>query len=118
MRSRPTPPAAVRAVREWHNGSPVQNAVLALDILETDLKLLPVSSKNQGFIVLAIDTVQEILALVPAPAPQPGNVLLKQAVFTTYIVKPHQFWQGLRKVRRSSRKPGTISRRISVLRSW
>lgn len=57
--------AAVAAVNAWKSGSPAQEAILALNIVASDLSLFPVTDKYAALIQIAIGTVQSILALIP-----------------------------------------------------
>src|SRR5271170_5276536 len=60
--------AAVTAVDNWKSGTPASNVIQALNIVEDDLNLFPVSGPYIPLIDLAIGTVESILALLPAPA--------------------------------------------------
>lgn len=61
--------AASAAILNWQNGSPEQDAVEALNILEDDLNLIPVVGQDVlfiGLVDLAIGTVEAILSRLPA----------------------------------------------------
>ncbi|HEY4357095.1 MAG TPA: hypothetical protein VGN16_15205 [Acidobacteriaceae bacterium] len=64
--------AASTAVANWKQGTPAQDVVEALNLLDSDLDLVPVSDKDKALIELAIGTVDEILALLPATATSPA----------------------------------------------
>lgn len=57
--------AAVNAIKNWKNGTPAQNAIQALSIVEDDLNLFPGTSQYAPLVVLAVGTVQSILAMLP-----------------------------------------------------
>jgi hypothetical protein len=57
--------AAVSAVSNWKSGTPAQDAIEALNLVEDDLNLFPVASAYTPLIDLAIGTVESILALLP-----------------------------------------------------
>jgi|GEM_PF-6170971 len=59
--------AAVTAVTNWKSGTPAQQAIEALNLVEDDLSLFPQTSQYAPLIVLAIGTTQSILALLPPP---------------------------------------------------
>lgn len=67
--------AAQTAVLNWKSGTPTQDVAQALQLVESDLNLLPVSVQDQAYIELAIGTVQSVLELFPAANPTPGTVL-------------------------------------------
>lgn len=57
--------AAANAIANWKSGTPAQNVVQALTIVENDLNLIPGTSQYAPLIDIAIATVQSILALLP-----------------------------------------------------
>jgi hypothetical protein len=57
--------AAQTAVLNWKAGTPTQDVAEALQLVESDLNLLPVSQKDQAYVTLAIGTVQSVLDLFP-----------------------------------------------------
>jgi hypothetical protein len=59
--------AAVVAVTNWKSGTPAQDVIEALNIVEDDLNLFPVTGAYGPLIDLAIGTVESILALLPQP---------------------------------------------------
>lgn len=59
--------AASVAVLNWKVGTPAQDVVQALNIVDADLDLIPVTDKDKALINLAIGTVDEIISLFPAP---------------------------------------------------
>lgn len=69
--------AAVAAITNWKKGTPAQNVIQALNIVESDLNLIPGTSQYAPLIVLAISTVESIIALLPQPSPanRPAYVL-------------------------------------------
>lgn len=67
--------AAETAVLNWKAGTPTQDVAQTLQLVESDLSLLPVSVQDQAYIELAIGTVQSVLDLFPAANPTPGMVL-------------------------------------------
>jgi hypothetical protein len=61
--------AAVTAVQNWQQEpSAAQTAIEALNLLATDLDLIPGTSQYAPLITLAIGTVDSLLALIPVPA--------------------------------------------------
>lgn len=58
--------AAVAAINGWTNGTPAQNVIQALNILEDDLNLIPAASPYSSLIDIAIGAVEGILALLPS----------------------------------------------------
>jgi hypothetical protein len=78
--------AAVNAITNWKNGTPAQDVIEALNIVEDDLNLIPAASQYAGLIDIAIATVQTLLALLPAPAP---TVAVAQAR-TAHASVPHR----------------------------
>jgi hypothetical protein len=67
-----TDTAAARAqVLDWKSGTPTQDVVAALNLVEDDLNILPVSSQDQALVDLALGTVDEILALIQATPASP-----------------------------------------------
>lgn len=77
--------AAAAAFTNWKAGTPAQDVIEALNLVEDDLNLLPVSPQDQALVDLGIGVVDELLALLPAPAStvQPavyrGSVQMLQA---------------------------------------
>lgn len=59
--------AAVSAVSGWKTGTPAQNVIQALGIVEDDLNLIPATGPYVPLIDLAIGTVESIIALLPPP---------------------------------------------------
>lgn len=74
--------AAVSAITNWKTGTPAQEAIEALNLVADDLSLIPGTSKYQPLIVLAVGTVESILALLPQPATQ-SRVVVKSRVQLT-----------------------------------
>lgn len=58
---------AVSAVKDWKNGSPVDQAIQALSALEPVLNVIPATSPYAPLIDICIATVQSILAMLPPP---------------------------------------------------
>lgn len=63
--------AAQTAVLNWKVGTPTQDVAQALQIVMNDINLLPVSKKDQAYILLAGGTVQSVLDLFPESATSP-----------------------------------------------
>lgn len=57
--------AASTAVLNWKKGTPAQDVIQALNIVQADINLIPLNPVDQALIVLAIGTVNSILALLP-----------------------------------------------------
>lgn len=57
--------AAVTAINSWKAGTPAQDVIQALNIVEADLNLIPGTSQYTPLVDLAIGTVESILALLP-----------------------------------------------------
>lgn len=64
--------AAVVAVTNWKSGTPAQEAIQALNLVEDDLNLLPMLGPYGPLIDLAIGTTEAILALLPQSATAPA----------------------------------------------
>lgn len=62
--------ATQTAVLNWKAGTPTQDVSQALQIVQNDLLLLPVSVQTQAYIELALATVQAVLDLFPGTALQ------------------------------------------------
>lgn len=61
--------AASAAVASWKKGDATQSIVQALNLVQADINLIPVSDQTKIYIQLAITTVNSIIAIVtPAPA--------------------------------------------------
>jgi len=58
--------AAQSAVLHWKAGTPTEDVAQALQLVESDLNLLPVSEKDQAYVKLAVGTVQSVLDLFPS----------------------------------------------------
>lgn len=59
--------AAAAAVLNWQNGSPVQEAEQALNILLDDLSLIPGTSQYAPLVAICVSAAEAILALLPQP---------------------------------------------------
>lgn len=83
--------AASAAVANWKSGTPAQDVVEALNLVEADLNLLPVSAEDDALITLAIGTVDQIFAFFPVPAPAaPAAVpALKSVGYQAAPLSPH-----------------------------
>lgn len=55
---------AASFIASWKSGTPAQDVIAALNAVESDLYLFPISSEDQALIDLAIGTVEEIMTLV------------------------------------------------------
>lgn len=60
--------AAVTAIDSWKSGSVATEVIEALNIVEDDLSLFPITSQYAPLIDLAIATAESIIALLPASA--------------------------------------------------
>lgn len=60
--------AASTAVKNWQAGTPSQDIVAALNILQADINLLPVNATTKIYIELAITTIDSIIAIVSPSA--------------------------------------------------
>lgn len=58
--------AATAQVLAWKTGTPTTEVIEALNLVEDDLNVLPISTEDQQFVDLAIGTINEVLALLPA----------------------------------------------------
>lgn len=63
--------AAVVAINNWQNGSPADDVIEALGIVQDDLNLIPGTSQYAPLIDIAIGTIQTILSLIPQSAVTP-----------------------------------------------
>lgn len=61
--------AAQLAIQNWKSGTPAQDVLQALTILQSDINLLPVNATDQALIQLALGTVEQIVALFPGAVP-------------------------------------------------
>lgn len=83
--------AALTAETNWTSGTPAQDVVEALNVVQDDLNLLPVSTQDQAFIDLGIGLVDQILALLPAPTSAPSAaVVATPAVFRVSMARPRK----------------------------
>lgn len=93
--------AAVSIITNWKSGTPAQNVIEALQIVEDDLNLIPGTSQYAPLIDIAIGTVQTILAMLPVPA---GNTVAHGRVVHLGSPAPknaHEFkkqWAGVIKL--------------------
>lgn len=62
--------AAVDAIQNWKSGTPADNVISVLNIVESDLDLIPATGPYVPLIDLAIGTVESIIALLPPPTTQ------------------------------------------------
>jgi hypothetical protein len=76
--------AASTAVLNWKTGTPVTEVVEALNLVEDDLNLFPVSTQDVAFIDLGIVTVDGILELLPQSATT--SVVSHSAVAHRHVV--------------------------------
>lgn len=60
--------AASSAVLNWKAGTPDEDVIEALNLVESDLKLFPISAEDTALIDLAIGTVDQIITLLPQAA--------------------------------------------------
>lgn len=76
--------AASIAVLNWKQGTPAQDVVQALNILDDDLDLIPaLTDAQKALIVLGIGTVDEIITLIDPSAQAPvGTPVAAQVAFT------------------------------------
>lgn len=63
--------AASTAVLNWKSGTASQDVIAALNLVEDDLSLFPVSGTDSVLIDLAIGTVEEIITEVTGNTPSP-----------------------------------------------
>ncbi len=56
---------AVGQIAQWKAGTPAQDVIEALNLVEDDLNLIPGTSQYAPLVDLAIGTVESILALLP-----------------------------------------------------
>lgn len=75
--------AVISAEANWKSGTPAQDVIEALGIVQADINLLPVSTQDQELVDLGIGLVDQILALLPVPAPAaaPAGITLTNAVW-------------------------------------
>ena len=88
---------ATAAITNWKSGSPTQDIAEALNLVEDDLNLIPVSTTDKALVDLAIGAVDQLLALfpgktvspvvVPATAGAPSALLI--AYQTIAPARPH-----------------------------
>ncbi len=58
--------AASAAVLAWKSGTPAQDAIEALNIVEDDLNLIPMTGPYVALVDLGIGTIESILAMLPS----------------------------------------------------
>lgn len=63
--------AAVTAIQNWKKGTPAQNVIQVLGIVQDDLNLIPFAAPYIPLISLALVTVQEIITIITANSPTP-----------------------------------------------
>jgi hypothetical protein len=82
--------AVISAEANWKSGTPAQDVIEALGIVQADINLLPVSTQDQELVDLGIGLVDQILALLPVPAPGvvPARAILSTAVYATQGTTP------------------------------
>ena len=73
--------AASSAVLNWKKGTPTQNVIQALNLVEADLNLIPGTGQYAPLIDLAIGTVESIMEIV-----QPGSASVQGRVGVTHRV--------------------------------
>jgi hypothetical protein len=74
--------AASTAVLNWQAGTPAQNVLEALNLVDDDLDLIPVDNKTKALIDLAIGTVDQVITLVdPSAQPAAGAPVASQVAF-------------------------------------
>jgi hypothetical protein len=61
--------AAETAIANWKTGTPAQDVLQVLSILQSDLSLLPIGAQDQALIQLALGTVEQIIMLFPNSTP-------------------------------------------------
>ena len=76
--------AAQSAVANWKTGSPTLQVDEALNLVITDINLIPVSAQDKAYITLAVGTVEQVLALFP---PTTGAVSASVAARPTTLPK-------------------------------
>lgn len=90
--------AAVTAITNWKSGTPAQDVVQALDLVEADLNLFPVANQYAPLVDLAIGTVDSILALLPPPPATTAVLRRHVALFQPAPKNSKQFieqWNAL-----------------------
>ncbi len=88
--------AASDAVSKWKQGDATQNVTQALNILQSDLNLIPVSDNVKIYIELAIATTNSILAIV---TPEPTAIVFSTLRVTKPLVNAKEYkkaWNSLR----------------------
>ena len=81
--------AASSAVLNWKSGSPTQNVIQALNLVEADLNLIPGSSKYAPLVVLAIGTVESIMEIIHPGSSSPTGINSRKGVtHRVYLAHP------------------------------
>jgi hypothetical protein len=73
--------AVSTAVLNWKQGSPTQNVIQALNLVEADLDLIPSTDKYAPLVDLAIGTVESIMEIV-----QPNSTAVQARAGITHRV--------------------------------
>ncbi len=72
--------AGASAVANWKSGTPSQNVISALNLVEADLDLFPVTSRYAPLVDLAIGTVESILEIIHPGASSIDSVHLRPGI--------------------------------------
>jgi hypothetical protein len=93
--------AASQAVLAWKAGTPAQDVVEALDLVEQDLSLFPVNSQEVVLIDLAIGTVEAIIVAIEPSAANSAAIVARSALSVHLATPPKNAkafkaqWQAL-----------------------
>ncbi len=79
--------AAELAIQNWKKGTPAQDVLQVLTILQSDINLLPVNATDQALIELALGTVEQIVALFPGAAPAVASAKAVRPVKLAFTVQ-------------------------------
>ena len=81
--------AASTAVLNWKKGSATTEVIEALNIVEADLNLFPITDKYAPLVDLAIGTVESIMEIVqPGSSSSNGVTALAGVTHRVYLAKP------------------------------
>lgn len=81
--------AASSAVLNWKKGTPTQNVIQALNLVEADLNLIPGTGKYAPLVDLAVGTVESIMEIVQPGSSSPNGVMARPNItHRVYLAKP------------------------------
>lgn len=80
--------SAVTAITNWKSGTPTNDVIEAIGILQSALSLVPQLGAYATLIDIALSTIQTILALLPAATITPNAPVSARKVRVVYLSYP------------------------------